>query len=347
MYWTKSKLVSAVGLLLVAIPIYCLLVLTIYISAVVGIYKGVVLDFYPVLSAQRFLYSEIRNIWQYQTECIDLDLDLIYKPRVGACRHTNTEFDVTYNFTEQGRIVPGRKSIAIKSDAVAILGDSHAMGWGVEDEATFANILQRETNRPVYNFGVSSYGTKRELIRLINSPVYADISTIIVQYCDNDLDENRSSSAEFVRKSAMFKDLIAQQLIAPQDRHLPDHFARTIGVNQASLIAKAPLKPMYDWLSEMVGVNQSVYLESKPHIDEILNIINANEEMLGDRRIVVFYSNAHGKSFKQFGASSPSFPNVRFVDLFLQEKDYYVLDDHLNSEGHKFVGLRLASLLSE
>ena len=52
---------------------------------------------------------------------------------------------------------------------IAIVGDSHAMGWGVNDEETFAAVLQRIANRPVYNLGVGSYATERELIRLEKS----------------------------------------------------------------------------------------------------------------------------------------------------------------------------------
>ena len=40
------------------------------------------------------------------------------------------------------------------------------MGWGVNDDETFSALLEKNLNRNVYNLSVSSYGTKRELIRL-------------------------------------------------------------------------------------------------------------------------------------------------------------------------------------
>ncbi|MFP5462523.1 MAG: CidA/LrgA family protein, partial [Gammaproteobacteria bacterium] len=44
---------------------------------------------------------------------------------------------------------------------IVVIGDSHAMGWGANDEETFAAQLQALSGRPVYNLGVASYGTAR------------------------------------------------------------------------------------------------------------------------------------------------------------------------------------------
>ena len=43
------------------------------------------------------------------------------------------------------------------------------MGWGVNDDETFSALLEKNLNRNVYNLSVSSYGTRRELIRLEKS----------------------------------------------------------------------------------------------------------------------------------------------------------------------------------
>ena len=89
-----------------------------------------------------------RKIWQTQKDCIELDERLIYVPRIGSCRFTNAEFDTTLNFDESGRM---RNSMPQKRSeiGIAVLGDSYAMGWGVNDRETFANILQDELKRPV------------------------------------------------------------------------------------------------------------------------------------------------------------------------------------------------------
>ena len=44
-----------------------------------------------------------------------------------------------------------------------MLGDSHAMGWGVGQGGSAAAGLARKSGRRVLNAAVSSYGTAREL----------------------------------------------------------------------------------------------------------------------------------------------------------------------------------------
>ena len=64
------------------------------------------------------------------------------------------------------------------------------MGWGVNDENTFSAMLQKLTQRKVYNLGVSSYATEQEIKNLLKHPDIDKINTIVIQYCDNDLSTN-------------------------------------------------------------------------------------------------------------------------------------------------------------
>ena len=58
-----------------------------------------------------------------------------------------------------GRIT--KNNLIENNNGIAILGDSHAMGWGVNDEETFAALLENKINKKVYNLAVSGYATKR------------------------------------------------------------------------------------------------------------------------------------------------------------------------------------------
>ena len=79
-----------------------------------------------------------------------------------------------------------------------MLGDSHAMDLGVNDADTFANVLQKTTGRPVYNLAVSSYGTYREVKRLLQSGLIKDVDTIIIQYCNNDRNEKTEKTSTHI-----------------------------------------------------------------------------------------------------------------------------------------------------
>ena len=78
--------------------------------------------------------------------------------------------------------------------SIVVLGDSHAMGWGVNDKETFSYFLQVLTKQPVYNLAVSSYGTEREIARFEKSGLLENTDIIIIQYHENDLKENLSFS---------------------------------------------------------------------------------------------------------------------------------------------------------
>ena len=65
------------------------------------------------------------------------------------------------------------------------------MGWGVNDDETFSYILQNILKRQVYNLAVSSYGTAREIIRLNKTNLLRNSNTLIIQYHENDINENK------------------------------------------------------------------------------------------------------------------------------------------------------------
>ena len=147
----------------------------------------------PFVSSQRLYYfgrhlGGYRNIWQYQTDCVEVDDKMIYQPKMGVCNFENIEFKTRLTFGSNGR----ETSFGFDSEipAIAVLGDSHAMGWGVNDDETFSAQLQKLTNRRVLNLAVSSYATERELGRLFMLVKANNIDTVIIQYCDNDLAAN-------------------------------------------------------------------------------------------------------------------------------------------------------------
>ena len=56
------------------------------------------------------------------------------------------------NFSPEGRYTGAKP----EGMGIAVLGDSHAVGWGIGDEETFSVKLQRLSARPVYDLAVPS-----------------------------------------------------------------------------------------------------------------------------------------------------------------------------------------------
>lgn len=63
------------------------------------------------------------------------------------------------------------------------------MGWGVEQDEAFPELLQQKLGLKVLNAGVSSYGTVRELINFERQD-QSNLKYLIIQYYHNDYKEN-------------------------------------------------------------------------------------------------------------------------------------------------------------
>jgi hypothetical protein len=133
-----------------------------------------------------FLYEA--NIWQNKHECVEFDELLLYRPSMG-CSFINREFSTQLTFSENGRTGDNERKFP-PNQAIIFAGDSVTMGWGVNDNETFAHLVASQINIPVLNLGVSSYGTVREIMRAKRHSRFADANCIILQYSWNDFEEN-------------------------------------------------------------------------------------------------------------------------------------------------------------
>ena len=336
------SIVKFVGYALFATLFYAMTALVLMAFAFLANQQGTPYAIWPISSYQQYIYSRsTRNIWQYQKDCISVDQTLIYAPAHGTCTFSNIEFDTILTFDKNGRNVPARPTDT-KKPGIAVLGDSHAMGWGVNDDETFANILQMETDKPVYNLAVSSYGTQRELRRLVHTGLIDKVDTIIIQYCDNDLGEN-ISKIDFEAEAAKFAATL-ESSIEPSERTFANHLASILTTHALRKSLTIPFRPIRAFFVELFGIKAKNF---SPHFDALSAVFRENEAALAGKQILIFYSNAHGKKFDNFEEFSfDGMRNVKLIDLDISRDQYFLLDDHLNAEGHRHIGTSLAKLVN-
>ncbi|MEM4655322.1 MAG: SGNH/GDSL hydrolase family protein, partial [Thermosphaera sp.] len=207
----------------------------------------------------------------------------------------------------------------------------YAMGWGVQDDETFAAIIQREIGRRVYNLAVSSYGTHRELLRLQRSGLLERVDIVIIQYCDNDLGEN-----------------VAFQIHPP--REMREKF-EAIFHNRSSLVDRTMLifKGIGLALGEPVRALRVLSNEQdfRPHYEELVKVIESVDG-LRLKKIIVFYVNPWGRKFRNFPVGKDQkHLNVQFYEINFSEQDFFTIDGHLNKEGHYRVASNLKQLLAD
>ncbi len=306
---------------------YILIFFLIYIVSGFLLLKKITPNIKLITEYQRnfYIYGGLRNIWQSQKECINFDKDLIYVPKYTTCNFNNIEFNTKVSFNEKGRY-----SNHIYSDkkGIAVLGDSHAMGWGVNDNETFSHFLAEKIKRPVYNLAVSSYGTKREIIRLEKSGLLEKIDTIIIQYCFNDVGENQNFKFE------------------------------PYNVSKQKFDSMLSIKPMGNYAKFRKAVRYSVtipfdiitkknkFMDFDGH-KEVLHKILKQHPSIKDKKIIIFYSNGFDMKFHNFpNGKSQVIKNVEFLDLDIGEEYYFKVDGHLNIKGHSFVADEISKVLN-
>jgi lysophospholipase L1-like esterase len=335
---TQSLAIKGCGYLLIACLLYLSLFPGIYFVSSLLLTQGIVLRPKLLRDFQLDFYNDrgYRKIWQTRKDCIEPDERLIYVPRIGSCHFTNAEFDTTLHFEEGGRV---RNSMPEKhsENGIAVLGDSYAMGWGVKDHETFANVLQDELERPVYNLAVSSYGTVRELLRLQQSGLIDKVDTILIQYAANDLMENAALDQEekFLQAKALFQEMFNRER-SSSDHSILESIRRAV-----SFSIEKPIRNLRDSFIKTPKRNQFA-----PHYQYLMPVLKRFAPLMDKRRVVVFSVDEPG--FEDFPAGKDkSMSNVEFVNLRLDPEDYYLIDSHLNSEGHAKLGRMLAAYLSE
>jgi lysophospholipase L1-like esterase len=314
------KTANVIGWSLIAALAYCVLGAVVCVIALSALERGRLLDVPWIAAAEQALYEEGmgsgHNTW-LRPGCIVYDPDLFYVPKTGSCEFDEPEFTTRPHFTDQGRFTGPKPA----GTGIAVIGDSHAMGWGVNDLQTFSAWLQRLSGRPVYNLGVASYGTVRELRRLEKSGIADKVDTVIIQYCNNDYNENTRFDRS---KNRLWFDRITGQF-----RHPPvtDTHKFTNIVAGYLYTLKAPFKSLADRLRRK---------DFTRHYQAFMAVIAQHRDILRGKRVVVFYSNYHGVKYRNFPSGRDArFPNLHFIDLGLDADDYYVLDNHPTAAGQE------------
>lgn len=326
--------------------------IAIYTYSVYELHKGHINQAWPIKRFQLYDYMITRPIWQAKVECVEPDDQLIFQPKFGVCEFNTFQFETSLNFDIKGRGVPERK-LQDNNNGIAIIGDSQAMGFGVNDADTFANHIQKQVAQPVYNLAVSGYATRREFERFFRSGLSSKVDTIILQYCSNDLDENDKKldeahylQAKIEHFSKIEESIKINKIIAGEGRNLSlsdykivlsklfnlnlekIYFAIVEPLNAAMSFFNRPLIP--DYFNETARS-----IDFNPHYKNIIDILYENKDLIKDKRIIVTYSNGYGARFFNFPQGKIDGElDISFFDPGMDRNDYYTLDDHLTPKGH-------------
>lgn len=300
----------------------------------------------PVLKVLRVLYLRgVRNVIQFIPECTKYDKELFYTLKPGSFEFYNLEFKTNYYVNQLG--TRDDENSLISPDAV-VIGDSFAMGWGVQQDETFAQVIEHKSNLNVLNAAVSSYGTIREMGMLARVDTSA-LRYLIIQYSDNDFNENKAflgnEGAFFAYGNKMFH----HSLKLYSQRKKRHYFGKYIHTMISGLVGKCS----YD---ETAKFEEDCTIKIE-EAEAFVNLLMKSQVNLQDVEIIVTELNSYGNNDSDFVGNlnrivkSGNYPeyikNIRVIDSskILNKKHYFTLDDHINKEGHEVIAGEILKIM--
>ena len=295
----------------------------------------------------RQMYEKVDlKILHLQEGCIRYDPDVTYTLNPGQFIFSSLEFKTKYYVNASGFRDDDE---SLHGPEIIVLGDSFAMGAGVEQDEAFPEIIERRTGLKVLNTGVVSYATVREM-RLLKRLDTSNLKFLIVQYYENDLSENMyylKHGDLKITDSKAYAQLLADSRRRYNKhnkifRYTPYLFTEMFrGVNYLIQTANARWR----------NVGQGLEDNSSPtevEVKAFLNALNNVDSIPDNVRVIVLTVDYPAKASK-FNAELIRQKNLPqycaavrkliVVDLAgkLHPEHSFVLDGHLNAKGHALV----------
>ena len=300
----------------------------------------------PVQRLVQQIYRHFnRMLVQFDPACAVYDPEVTYTLKPGACTFRNIEFETRIEVN--GRGVRDREA-ALDHPDVIVVGDSHAMGWGVEQNEAFPKVLAQRTGLNVLNAAVSSYGTAREML-LLNRFDTSHLQVLVIQYADNDLPENRSFR-EHEGRLPITPESDYQQIVryyASQQAYYPGKYVFRLVMKLLRLEEPEPDQLRMDPITPMDEAELFVYVVThgaRVPLNEVQLVVLEVNQDIGPRRPFM----AALDQFKRNEANPPYIQRLITLDtaVLLSPEDFFVLDDHMKPSGHQAIGEALANAIT-
>jgi hypothetical protein len=205
------------------------------------------------------------------------------------------------------------------------------MGWGVNDDETFASRLAAEYGYSTVNLGVSSYATARELRRLERDFELQQDDVVVIQYSDNDYRENRHFAE--TGQVGPYQPAQLEQLF---DYSRTDVSAMPI----AGLLLRELSEAAIDLLP-----GRRAPAEGGPDPTQALLSVTSTKQYLRDHKVLLIAIN-DPRHQTHLSETRMAAAGIRLVTPALDDDDFYAIDDHMRPAGHRKVARAIDVALS-
>jgi hypothetical protein len=292
-----------------------------------------------------------RRVIQVESTCSEFDPEFFYRLRRNVqCNFSNIEFSTLIETNSAGL---RDDEASLISPEIICLGDSYTMGWGVQQQETFSQQIERMSGKKVLNAGMSSFGTVREL-RKLQTLDTANCKWLVLQYCDNDVEETKPYvDNRFALKTSpkpVYDSLVKRyewnRAYYPGKTFLSvgNYFLRNVAKKiskRDSMILVGNFKVSMQETVKLFAETLSSF--SIPLTERKLIILYANEKDYPDQRFTVQLQQLLQSSpYKEKFDGKVFFLNT--TDL-LNKSDQYVLDDHFSKTGHEKIASAIKTII--
>lgn len=317
------------------------------------------IKYYPLTIYQNFDRTTIGYFSEW-------DKNLTYKIKPNySYRFKNREFDVMIKSNSLG-LRDDEKSL--DAPEIIALGDSFTMGFGIQQEKTYPELLSNITNFSVLNAGIESYGTAREVL-LLSKIDTSNLKYLVIQYCENDFLENytfvinnytlpvtsrndyyqrvdqrkKSDQYYFGKYLKIFLSLLSINIFDDKNQY------RKITLKEKEYFHLQHAKLFLEILSKLKIENSNFKLIIFDLVDRSDMKFTRINWILQDKTFdSSLFINFVNKLIEE--DEYPSFiENASLIDSsqFLSNDDYFLLDGHINLNGHKKVANEIDKIFKD
>jgi hypothetical protein len=292
--------------------------------------------------SRRLYFNYDMNSIQYVPECARFDPQLGYTLKPGNCVFSDIEFTTQYTINSLG--VRDTEE-ALNSPQVVVLGDSYAMGWGVQQNETFAKIIETKTGLAVLNASVASFGTAREMM-LLKKVKRDRLKYLIIQYCNNDYKENVIFLTNGNKLITMNQEKY-EQLVKLNQAETKYYLGKYL------FCAAKVIKNNFDYLfkvGDYKKIRENLYKLPKNAIKAFLNVVQNSGVDLTGVQLLVFCADETDPRHVRFvpslkeeissGRYPPFIKNMIILDVskyLTEKKDIFLMNGHYNQRGNRIV----------
>ena len=235
---------------------------------------------------------------------------------------------------------------AMSGPQIICLGNSYTLGIGAEEQGTFPELIASKTGKTVLNTGNSSYGTVRELKRLVNTDT-SYLEYVVIQYSKYDVYEN----AAFVNNKAFLRissDSAYQKAVKQykwRKEYFPGKYAITIGYDYLKGVARKIKKKKY-FLSGDTDSSANYFLKTidRYNLGTNFRILVTEINDYNDMDSGFLPAIDSLLQDQEFAHLRGRVKTVNVADLLTPE-DYYVIDSHLRPSGYEKVADRISYVI--